>query len=195
MASNYKQIWAIKEKNKKIWSGFDPNIPNAAGIYILTREDENGFKYAYIGQASRSILERLAEHLSNYQHIDLSLKKHKLYDEEKNPYGYKLDYFTCSPDQLDYYEKYYIKEYALHGYQLRNHTGGSQGDGKHGIDNQKSPKGYYDGVAYGEQKAKKYVKEMFDKYLDYSIKDKPNKIKERKLEEFENYLKDFVQSP
>ena len=58
------------------------------GIYFLTRE-EDGFKYAYIGQSKESagILTRLCQHLVGYsQWIDLSLKKHKLYNED-NPTG------------------------------------------------------------------------------------------------------------
>lgn len=39
----------------------------------MVRTDENGFRYAYIGQAVH-ILTRLAQHLVGYQHIDLSLK-------------------------------------------------------------------------------------------------------------------------
>ena len=40
--------------------------------------DEEGIKYAYIGQA-KHILTRLAQHLTGYQHIDLSIRKHGLY--------------------------------------------------------------------------------------------------------------------
>ena len=43
-----------------------------SGIYVFTRQ-ENGFKYAYVGQA-KHILTRLAQHLNGYQHIDLSIK-------------------------------------------------------------------------------------------------------------------------
>ena len=56
------------------------------GQFIILRTDENGFKFAYIGQARKSILQRLASHLVGFnQHIDLSLRKHKLYSED-NPY-------------------------------------------------------------------------------------------------------------
>ena len=85
-------------------------------------------------------------------------------------------------------EQYFIKLYANGGYQLRNHTAGGQGEGKTGLDNQKPSKGYYDGIAQGEKKTREYVRAMFEKYLDFEIKDKPNKVKERKLKEFEEWL-------
>ena len=76
MAFNYKQIKAKERQNKERILRTNPYVDEKSGIYFLTREDENGFKFAYIGQAKR-LLSRLAEHLSGYQHIDLSLKKHK----------------------------------------------------------------------------------------------------------------------
>ena len=57
------------------------------------------------------------------------------------------------------------------------------------IENQ-SPKNYREGVAYGELKTKRKVKEYFDKYLDYSVKGVSNKIKERKYNEFKDWLND-----
>ena len=77
---NYKQVKAIELKNKKKLLGINPELDERSGIYFLIRKDENGFKYAYIGQA-KHILTRLASHLIGYQHIDLSLKKHGLFDE------------------------------------------------------------------------------------------------------------------
>ena len=76
---NYKQIYAIREKNKNKILEVCPKIKNWCGIYILTRR-EDGIKYAYVGQAIR-IVDRLAAHLKGYQHIDISLKKHVLYNE------------------------------------------------------------------------------------------------------------------
>ena len=96
-----------------------------SGIYFLLREDENGFKYAYIGQAVHT-LSRLASHLVGYeQHIDLSLRKHKLYSEN-NPYGWRVEFLNFPESQLDEKEKYYIKLYANKGYQLRNVSIGGQ---------------------------------------------------------------------
>lgn len=71
---NNKQRYAILKKNKEQWLQYY-SIKDESGIYILTRYDDNGFKFAYVGQAKK-VLTRLAEHLMGYQHIDLSLKKH-----------------------------------------------------------------------------------------------------------------------
>ena len=68
---NYRQIKAIEQKNKERILKVRPNVPNTSGIYIFFRE-ENDIKYAYVGQA-KHLLSRLAQHLSGYQHIDLSL--------------------------------------------------------------------------------------------------------------------------
>ena len=60
--------------------------------------------------------------------------------------------------------------------------------GKEIIGDRKPSKGYYDGLAQARKKTKEEIRVFFDKYLDYSIKGKPNKIKERKLQEFTDYL-------
>ena len=57
------------------------------------------------------------------------------------------------------------------------------------IGERKPPKTYTQGVEYGEKKAIRRVKEFFDKYLDYGIKEPSNKVKERKIKEFEELLK------
>lgn len=133
--NNYQNIAkakAIEKQNRERLLKVNPNLDDESGIYFLTREDEQGFKYAYIGQAVH-ILKRLAGHLVGYQHIDLSLKKHKLYSE-KNPYGWKVNFKHYPKAELDEQEQYWIKEYANAGYQLRNKTAGGQGDGKSQID-------------------------------------------------------------
>ena len=187
MAVNYRQIKAIEKKNKERILGQCPNIPETSGIYILTRE-ENGFKYAYIGQA-KHLLTRMAQHLNGYQHIDLSLKKHGLWSE-KNSCGWKIEWCAYVEEELDVAEQLYIKEYANRGYQLRNKTLGGQGKGKQGLDDQKAPKGYYDGLRQGYKNAQKFVANLFDKHLNYSKKsDKPNKNQEKALEKFETFLK------
>lgn len=180
---NYKQRWVIDQKNKKRWLEICPTLNNASGIYILTRE-ENGFKFAYVGQAKR-ILERLTEHLRGYQHIDISLKKHGLWSKD-NPCGWAVDFINVPISELDRKEQELIKEYANMGYQLRNKTAGGQID-KVGFEKEQT-NGYYKGVAYGKEKQLKEIKVYFDKYLDFVIKGKPNKIKERKFEEFKNLV-------
>jgi hypothetical protein len=66
--------------------------------------------------------------------------------------------------------------------------GGSQGVGKFGIADKKEAKGYRDGVKFGEEKCLKKIKEYFNKYLDFTIKGKTNKIKERKFEVLKEIL-------
>lgn len=184
---NYRQIKAIEAKNKGRILGVRSDVPDTSGIYILTRE-ENGFKYAYIGQA-KHLLTRLAQHLSGYQHIDLSIKKHGLKSEDK-PCGWDIQWIKCPLDKLDFYEQEWIKYMANKGYQLRNHTGGGQGQGKFGIDDSKSPKGYYDGLKQGYKNAQKYVANLFEKHLNYSKKsDKPNKLQEKAIEKFEEFMR------
>lgn len=183
---NYKQIIAKKNSYKEKLLKHCPVLVDTSGIYFLTRE-EGGFKYAYVGQA-KHILTRLSEHMMGYKlHIDKSLKKYKLYSED-NTTGWEIGWLSYSAEYLDDYERDWIKRYADMGYQLLNKTSGGQDTGKYAIAEQKSPKGYRDGVEYGEKRTLKYIKEYFDKYLDYSIKGNSNKIKERKLKEFEEYI-------
>ena len=103
---------AIEKENKKKLLKLNPELNDESGIYFFLREDENGFRFAYIGQAVK-ILTRLASHMTGYeQHIDLSLRKHKLYDEQKNPHGWRVEFLNFPESELDEKEKYYIKLYA-----------------------------------------------------------------------------------
>lgn len=182
---DYKQVIAIKEKNKKIIKQVCPSANDRSGIYFMTRE-ENGFKYAYIGQA-KHILTRLAEHLTGYQHIDISLKKHKFYSLD-NPTGWKVNCLFFPLDELDEKEQYYIKLYANNGYQMRNKTAGGQGTGKFNIAESKPVKGYRDGVENGYNKARKEVSKLFEKNLTYSINGTPNKNKEKAYDKFKDFI-------
>jgi hypothetical protein len=94
----------------------------------------------------------------------------------------------CAEDALDEREQYWIKWNADNGYQLRNKTTGSQGEGKSAIGEGKSPKGYREGLVQGRKNTQKEIKELFDKYLTYDIKGKPGKIKTRKYDEFTAFL-------
>lgn len=185
MAANFRQIKAIEKKNKDRILAISP-VPDTSGIYVFLRYDED-FKYAYVGQAEK-LLTRLAQHLSGYQHIDLSIKKHGLHSED-NPKGWLFYWTRCEINELDELEQEYIKVYANKGFQLRNKTSGSQGVGKRGLDDQKAPKGYYDGLKQGYKNAQKEVAHLFDKHLNYSKKsDKPHKIQEKALVKFEEFL-------
>jgi hypothetical protein len=170
-----------------------PDLPEKTGIYILTRTDEVGIKYAYIGQtkAKGGILKRMAEHLIGYQHIDRSLKAHKFKGEKGGEFGYSLTWFVCCDTQLDKYEQEYILKYANMGYQLRNKTAGGQRTGHTGLENQKAGKGYHDGLKQGRKNCIKEVKEYFDKYLEYRTKNTFECYKKPKRKNEQPTLKDI----
>ena len=186
--ANIAKAKAIEAKNKQRLLAVNPKLSETSGIYFLTREDENGFKYAYIGQAVH-ILSRLASHLSGYQHIDLSLKKHGLYAED-NPHGWWVNFMPYPRDMLDNMEQYWIKRYASMGYQLRNKTSGSQGEGKAQIDEYRPAKGYRDGIAQGRKNLAKELSHIIDKHLVVSIREekKNNKVSIKALEKFNDLL-------
>lgn len=187
MAQNYRQVKAIEYKNKKRLLELNPNLNESSGIYFLTRQDEDGFKYAYVGQA-KHILTRLAQHLVGYQHIDLSLKSHGLYSV-KNQYGWKVGFLNFPESMLDEKEQYYIKQYADNGYHLRNKTSGSQGKGKSKIADYKQPKTYREGIAQGYKNASKEISHLFDLHLDVTTKSHiPNANQRKALEKFKDFL-------
>ena len=101
MAPNYRQIMAIRKANEDKIRKMCPDVTDNPGIYLFWRVDSDGFRFCYVGQA-RTLCKRMAEHLSGYQHIDLSIKKHKFYDEESNPWGYHAEVIEeCSLEDLD----------------------------------------------------------------------------------------------
>lgn len=188
MAVNYKQLYAKKKRFEEELKRLCPKINNMSGIYFWTRE-ENGFKFCYVGQAVK-ILDRNVAHLNGYdQHIDLSIKKHKLYNKDINPTGWKLDFINCTTDKLDELEQYYIKEYANKSYQLRNVTSGSQSKGKYGLVENKSSKGYRDGLKQGEKNLRKKLNELLDKYLQVTTKI-DSRYAQNALEKFNILLQD-----
>ena len=186
---NYKKIFAIKAKNEEIIKKICPKATHQSGIYIFHRIDENGFKFAYVGLATTSLLTRLAQHLEGYsQWIDLSIRKHKLFDELNNPTGYKIDILCyCKPEECDEKEQFYIKQVADAGYQLKNITGGSQGKGKFNINDNKPARGYMDGLKQGEKNLKKKLRDIIDKYLVISLK-KDGKLAQNALNKFNELI-------
>lgn len=183
---NYKQVYAIKATNEKRILKYNPNVPKRSGIYFLLRE-ENGFRYGYVGQA-QNLLSRLADHLRGFQHIDLSIRKHGLYTAE-NPTGYKIHFLEFPVEELDEKEQYYIKKYANAGYQMRNATAGGQGEGKAGLDKNRPPKNYYDGLEQGKKNTRKFIKHLFDLHLDYMPKKQPpTKLQEKAMQKFKDFL-------
>lgn len=182
---NYKQIMAIEKVNKARILKVCPDVTDASGIYILTRE-EGGFKFAYVGQAKK-LLSRLAGHLKGYQHIDLSLKKHGLWSEDK-PTGWKISFVEYPEQFLDEQEQIYIKQMANLGYQLRNKTSGSQGEGKRDIADEPT-KGYLEGLHNGYKKAQKEIAHLFKLHLVCGTKKvPPTKLQEKAMQKFECFI-------
>lgn len=189
-----RQAKAIESENRKRLLKINPKLNDRSGIYFLLREDENGFKYAYIGQAVHT-LSRLASHLVGYeQHIDLSLRKHKLYDKEKNPYGWRVEFLNFPESQLDEKEKYYIKLYADKGYQLRNVSLGGQGENRDSgsIGERKAPKGYLQGIQQGRKNLARELSNIAEKHLKIELRaDKANnKVSQKQYEKFKELLQE-----
>lgn len=192
---NYQNIArakAIEQENKKRLLKLNSKLNDKSGIYFLLREDENGFKYAYIGQAVHT-LSRLASHLVGYeQHIDLSLRKHKLYSED-NPYGWRVEFLNFPESQLDEKEKYYIKLYADKGYQLRNVSIGGQGGNRDSgsIGERKAPKGYLQGIQQGRKNLARELSNIAEKHLKIELREDKanNKVSQKQYEKFMDLLK------
>ena len=192
---NYQNIArakAIEQENKKRLLKLNPKLNDKSGIYFLLREDENGFKFAYVGQAIHT-LSRLASHLVGYeQHIDLSLRKHKLYSED-NPYGWRVEFLNFPESQLDEKEKYYIKLYADNGYQLRNVSIGGQGGNRDSgsIGERKAPKGYLQGIQQGRKNLARELSNIAEKHLKIELREDKanNKVSQKQYEKFMDLLK------
>lgn len=185
---NYRKAMAIEAKNKNRILEINPHVDDGSGIYFLTRIDEDGIRYAYIGQA-KHLLTRLAQHLSGYQHIDLSLRKHGLYTTD-NIYGWKIGFMWFPLEQLDEMEQKYIRQYAQSGYQLRNKTAGGQGDGKKQIAEYRPGKGYRDGLAQGKINLARELANIADKHLVISLKPEKqnNSVSKRQFVRFMELL-------
>ena len=186
-----RQIKAIENQNKKRLLKVNPKLNERSGIYFLLRENENGFRFGYIGQA-KNITQRLCGHLSGYkQHIDRSLKAHGLYSED-NPYGWRVEFLNFPESQLDEKEKYYIKLYADKGYQLRNVSIGGQGSERDSgqIGERKPPKGYRDGIKQGKINLARELSSIAEKHLKIEIREdkKNNKVSQKQFEKFKELM-------
>lgn len=187
---NYKQLYAIKNKNKERILKVCPDMEHKSGIYFYTRTDENRISYFYIGQ-SVDCLERSISHLTGYQHIDLSIKKRGFYSEN-NPYGWKLNVMYYPKDKLDEMEQYWILEYTKRGYQCRyNKTAGGQGEGKEKINEFKPSKGYRDGIQQGRKVLARELSSIAEKHLIICLKPEKehNKVSQKQYEKFMDLLK------
>lgn len=185
---NYAQVKAIQEKYKKQFMTMNPDLNNNPGIYFFTRVDEDGNKSAYVGQ-SVHVIQRLCEHMTGFQHIDLSLKKHKLFSDN-NPYGWKVNFYNFDKEDLDDKERYFIKRYIDAGYVVYNHTTGGQDSEKEKLGEWKPAKGYRDGVAQGRKQLAKELNDIIEKHLVIELKDekKNNKVSQKALDKFWSLL-------
>lgn len=189
MNQNLRKAKVIEATNKKRLLAVNPKLDDKSGIYFLTRTDEDGIGYFYIGQA-KHIIQRMCSHMVGYQHIDLSLKKRGFYSAD-NPYGWKVNFMHYPISELDKWEQYWILEYTKKGYQCRyNKTSGGQGDGKEKINEFKSAKGYHDGLAQGRLNLARELKHIIDKHLIISLKPEKlnNKVSQKALEKFNGLL-------
>ena len=190
--SNYKNFVkakAIEAENKKRLLKINPRLDNKSGIYFLTRIDENGIQYFYIGQAVHIIL-RMCSHLTGYQHIDLSIKKRGFFSKD-NPHGWAISFLHYPADKLDEMEQFWILEYTKKGYQCRyNKTSGSQGEGKEKINEFKPAKGYRDGIQQGKKTLARELSHIIDTHLQVSLKPEKqgNKVSIRAFEKFQNLI-------
>lgn len=188
---NYRQIYAIEKKNREKLLAVNPKLDDGSGIYFLTRTDENGISYFYIGQALH-ILQRMCSHLTGYQHIDLSIKKRWFYSEE-NPYGWKLNFLHYPKEELDKWEQSWILAFTKKGYQCRyNKTAGGQGEGKEKINEFRPSKGYRDGIQQGKKVLARELSSIAEKHLTIRLKPEKehNKVSQKQYEKFLNLLKD-----
>lgn len=186
---NIKRAKAIENENKKRLLKVNPKLDERSGIYFLTREDEDGIKFFYIGQ-SVNIIQRMCSHMVGYSHIDLSLKKRGFYSDS-NPYGWKLNFIHYPKSELDKWEQYWILEYTKKGYQCRyNKTAGGQGDGKEKINEFKPAKTYRDGLSQGRKNLAKELNHIIDKHLVIGLKPEKmnNKVSQKALEKFNDLL-------
>lgn len=188
--TDYRKIYAMKAEREKRIKSICPNITNASGVYVFWRVDEAGIQRGYCGQALH-LLERCASHLAEYDHIALSLKKHKFYSDE-NPHGWKLWFMFCSQSELDAKEVAMIKHCADNGMQMYNITAGSQGKGKQVTGQYKQPKTYTQGVMQGRKTMARDLSHIIEKHLVVAIRaDKQNnKVSEKQFEKFKELLKE-----
>jgi hypothetical protein len=180
-----RQAKAIESENRKKLLKINSKLNDRSGIYFLTRVDENGINYFYVGQAVR-ICQRMCGHLVGYQHIDLSIKKRGFYSVD-NPYGWKLNFINYPIAELDKWEQYWILEYTKKGYQCRyNKTAGGQGEGKEKINEFKPSKGYRDGIQQGRKNMARELSNIAEKHLKIELREDKinNKVSQKQYEKF-----------
>lgn len=185
---DYRKIFAVRQERENRIKRVCPGIPYSSGIYAFYRIDEAGIKRSYVGQAV-SLCERCAAHLGEYDHIALSLKKHKFYSAE-NPTGWKLTYRACKKSELDQKEIETIKAFADKGFQMYNITAGGQSAGKQVTGQYNQPKTYRQGIQQGKISLARELKHIIDTHLQVLIKPEKqnNKVSQKALEKFINLI-------
>ena len=106
--------------------------------------------------------------------------------------GWKIDFNSYPEVVLNEMEQLFIKEYADRGYQLRNKTSGSQGEGKTQIDDYRPQKGYRDGIQQGRKNMARELSSIVEKHLKIELRaDKANnKVSQKQYEKFKELLKE-----
>lgn len=186
-----KRQWAILGNWKKILKE-RYNLKDESGIYLFYRTNENNEKCVYVGQSIK-ILTRCAGHLATRKkesHIDKSLEKHGLWSNNNQNGWFVSCIKNCSINELDYYEKRFISHYLTGKYKVYNITGGGQLEKETDINERQKIKlkTYANGKKFAYKQIQEKLKTLFEKYLDVTIKGKETKIKQKKLEEFKQFI-------
>ena len=82
---NIARAKVIEQENKKRLLKLNPKLNDRSGIYFLLREDENGFKYAYIGQAVHTLSRlAMADYLNQNGYEDVAKDTRRLVEYIKS---------------------------------------------------------------------------------------------------------------
>lgn len=179
----YKQIIARqKGAEARIVKHYgDPS--QSSGVYVFHRYNhERQCDCYYIGQA-KNLRRRIAQHLLEYDHIAVSLKKYGLFDSEKNPEGWTCEWKYSTVELLDEMEQAVISlRLTDENAELYNITSGGQGKGKVDINPRAERKGYHTGKLEGKQRAYTEIATLIEKYTT-GITSKGGAVADRKTAE------------
>lgn len=189
---NYRQIMARqKSAEARIIKHYgDPTTDS--GVYTFHRYNrERQCNCYYIGQA-KNLRRRIAQHLLEYDHIAVSLKKYGLFDSEKNPEGWACDWEFCLIEELDKVEQVLIAHcITKENDELYNITSGGQGKGKVDINPRAERKGYHTGKKEGKQRAYAEIATLIKKYTT-GLTSKGGAVADRKTAELIEKLRSEV---
>lgn len=180
---DYRKVIARQKKaESRIIKHFgDPT--EQSGVYIFHRfNTERQRDCYYIGQA-KNLRRRIAQHLLEYNHIAVSLKKYGLFHESDNPGGWTCRWEIVPVEQLDKVEQKLIDERILsENVEIYNITSGGQGKGKVDINPRAERKGYYEGKEEGRKRAYAEIAALIEKYT-IGLKSKGGAVADRKTAE------------